>query len=339
MKTLLIALATTTALAGAASAEGIKAFNIGILGGENAQDRMTNTECFRAKVEAELGVPTKIFTPADYDGVIQGLLGGTLDYAWLGASAYAKTYLTNPEAVDVVLTKQNVDGTTGYYSIGFARADSGITSMEDAKGKTFAFADPNSTSGYLVPGAELLEGYGKLEDYFAEVKMSGGHEQSIVGVANGDFDAAVAWADGLGAWEDGFTSGAFRKAADSGVVDLTTMKEIWRSALIPEGPMVVRRALPQDVKDKMYAMLDTMWETDPECAYAVAAGEAQDFAFLVDRDAVDIVDQRVGKRRGGKSKARAGSKKKKRRTSNRAQGYEVLRHNDGKRKRSKPSNK
>ena len=164
--------------------------------------------------------------------------------------------------------------------------------MDDAKGKVFAFADPNSTSGYLVPGAELREGYGKLEDYFAEVKMSGGHEQSIVGVANGDFDAAVAWADGLGNWEDGFNSGAFRKAADSGLVDMSTMQEIWRSKLIPEGPMVVRRTLPQDAKDKMLAMLDTMWETDPECAYAVAAGEAKDFVPVTHEDYLGIIAAR-----------------------------------------------
>jgi phosphonate transport system substrate-binding protein len=293
MKKLLTATAMTAVFASSAFAqEAITEFNIGILGGENAQDRMTNLECFRAKVEAELGVPTKLFTPADYDGVIQGLLGGTLDFAWLGASAYAKTYLTNPEAVDVMLTKQNTDGTTGYYSIGFAKVDSGIKSMEDAKGKTFAFADPNSTSGYLVPGAELTETYGKLEDYFAEVKMSGGHEQSIVGVANGDFDAGVAWADGLGNWEDGFNSGAFRKAADSGLVDMTTITEIWRSKLIPEGPMVVRRTLPQDAKDKMLAMLDTMWETDPECAYAVAAGEAKDFVPVTHEDYLGIIAAR-----------------------------------------------
>lgn len=287
MQKLLTATALTAILASSAFAqESITEFNIGILGGENAQDRMTNLECFRAKVEAELGVPTKLFTPADYDGVIQGLLGGTLDFGWLGASAYAKVYLTNPEAVDVMLTKQNTDGTTGYYAIGFAKADSGITSMDDAKGKVFAFADPNSTSGYLVPGAELTEKYGKLEDYFAEVKMSGGHEQSIVGVANGDFDAGVAWADGLGNWEDGYNSGAFRKAADSGLVDMTTIQEIWRSKLIPEGPMVVRKTMPQDVKDKMYALLDTMWETDPTCAYAVAAGEAKDFV-PVEHEAYD----------------------------------------------------
>lgn len=294
MKKLALALVATTALSGVAFAEshGLKEFNIGILGGENAQDRLASTECLRVKTEELLGVPVKLFTPADYDGVIQGLLGGTLDYAWLGASAYAKVYLTNPEAVDVALTKQNTDGTTGYYSIGFAKIDSGINSMDDAKGKVFAFADPNSTSGYLVPAAELTAKYGKLEDYFAEVKMSGGHEQTIVGVANGDFAAGVSWADGLGNWEDGFTSGAFRKAVDAGLVDMTTMKEIWRSALIPEGPMVLRRELPQDVKDKMVAMLDTMWADDKECAYNVAAGEAQDFVPVKHEDYLGIIAAR-----------------------------------------------
>lgn len=278
MKSVLLALTATTALSGAAFAQdAIKEFNIGILGGENAQDRLTNQECFRAKIEEALGVPVKLFAPADYDGVIQGLLGGTIDYAWLGASAYAKIYLTDPAAVELKLTKQNVDDSTGYYSIGFARADSGITSMDDAKGKIFAFADPNSTSGYLVPGAELMAKYGKLEEYFSEVKMSGGHEQTIVGVHNGDFAAGVSWADGLGNWEDGYNSGAFRRAADAGLVDMANLVEIWRSALIPEGPMVIRAALPADVKDKVTALTADLWETDKECAYNVAAGDAKDF--------------------------------------------------------------
>ncbi|MBA4324223.1 MAG: phosphonate ABC transporter substrate-binding protein [Rhodobacter sp.] len=278
MQKLLTATALTAILASSAFAqEAITEFNIGILGGENAQDRLTNQECFRAAIEAELGVPVKLFAPADYDGVIQGLLGGTIDYAWLGPSAYAKIYLTDPTAVDLKLTKQNVDGSTGYYSIGFARADSGITSIEDAKGKVFAFADPNSTSGYLVPGAELMATFGPLEEFFGEVKMSGGHEQSIVGVHNGDFDAGVSWADGLGNWEDGFNSGAFRRAADAGLVDMNNLVEIWRSKLIPEGPLVIRSALPQEVKDKVTNLTANLWETDPECAYNVAAGDAKDF--------------------------------------------------------------
>lgn len=292
MKHLILALAATTALTGAAAAEGIKEFNIGILGGENAQDRMTSNECYRAAIEKELGVPVKVFTPADYDGVIQGLLGGTLDMAWLGASAYAKTYLTDPEAVEVTLTKQNSDGSTGYYSIAFARKDSGITKIEDAKGKVFAFGEPNSTSGYLVPGAELIATYGPLENYFSEVKFSGGHEQTIVGVANGDFAAGVSWADGLGNWEDGYNSGAFRKAADAGLVDMNDLVEIWKSKMIPEGPMVVRKALPQDVKDKVTKLTADLHETDKACAYGVAAGEAKDFVPVKHDEYLGIIEAR-----------------------------------------------
>ena len=276
MKKLLALLAATTCI-GTAHAQEIKEFNIGILGGENAQDRMTSNECYRAAIEKELGVPVKLFTPADYDGVIQGLLGGTLDMAWLGASAYAKIYMTDAKAVEVELTKQNLNDATGYYSIAFARKDSGITSMEDTKGKSFAFAEPNSTSGYLVPAAELTAKYGPLDKFFSEVKMSGGHEQTIVGVNNGDFAAGVSWADGVGNWEDGYSSGAFRKAADAGLVDMNNLVELWRSSLIPEGPMVVRAALPADVKEKVTKLTADLWETDKACAYGVAAGDAKDF--------------------------------------------------------------
>jgi phosphonate transport system substrate-binding protein len=292
MKTILAALLATAATIGAAQAQGITEFRIGILGGENAQDRLTSNECFRAKIEEALGVPVRLFTPADYDGVIQGLLGGSLDYAWLGASSYAKIYLTDPNAVEVRLTKQNVDGSTGYYSIGFARKDSGITSMDDAKGKSFVFADPNSTSGYLVPAAELIATYGPLENYFSEVRFSGGHEQSLVGVYNGDAAAGVSWADGLGAWEDGYNSGAFRRASDAGLIDMNNLVEIWKSKLIPEGPMVLRSALPADVKDKVTQLTADLHETDKECAYGVAAGEAKDFVPVAHEEYLGIIAAR-----------------------------------------------
>ena len=292
MKTLLSVLAATTLLAGVAQAQAIKEFNIGILGGENAQDRLTSQECYRAAIEASLGVPVKLFTPADYDGVIQGLLGGTLDMAWLGASAYAKIFLTDPASVELALTKQNLDGSTGYYSIGFARKDSGITTIEEAKGKVFAFAEPNSTSGYLVPGAEMTAAFGPLDQFFSEVKFSGGHEQTIVGVANGDFAAGVSWADGLGNWEDGYNSGAFRRASDAGLVDMNDIVQIWQSKLIPEGPMVVRAALPADVKAKVVQLTADLWETDPKCAYGVAAGDAKDFVPVAHSEYEGVVAAR-----------------------------------------------
>ncbi len=302
MKNLLAILAATTALAGAATAGDITGFNIGLLGGENAQDRLNSNECLRTYAEEELGVPVKLFAPADYDGVIQGLLGGTIDMAWLGASGYAKTYLTDPEAVEPVLVKANLDGSYTYYSIGFARKDSGITSLADVKGKSFGFGDPNSTSGYLIPSVEIpkITGHSmKSGEYFGEVKFTGGHEQTIVAVNNGDINAGVTWADGQGNWEDGFNSGALRKAVDAGLVDMNDLVEIWRSKPIPEGPVVVRKALPADVKERMTALVAGLKEKDPDCAYGVAAGDTAGFVPITHAYYETIIEVRRQKIESG----------------------------------------
>ena len=294
MKKMLAALLATTVVAAPLHAQDITGFNIGILGGENAQDRLTNQECYRAAIEKSLGVPVKIFTPADYDGVIQGLLGGTLDMAWLGASAYAKIYLTDAEAVTPVLVKQNMDGSIGYYSIGIARKDSGITSVEDMKGKVMGFGDPNSTSGYLIPNVEMSQAGIDMEPgkYFSDVRFTGGHEQTIVAVNNGDIDGGVTFADGQGAWEDGYNSGALRKAADAGLVDMNDLVQIWKSKEIPEGPMVVRNSLPEDVRSKVTDLTANLWETDADCAYGVAGGEAKDFIPVTHEQYNSIVEAR-----------------------------------------------
>lgn len=284
MKKIIAAALATTTLATGAFADGhaISEFNIGLLGGENAQDRLNSNECLRAYAEEALGVPVKLFAPADYNGVIQGLLGGTIDMAWLGASSYAAVYLEDAEAVTPVLVKTNLDGSFSYHSIGFARADSGITSLDDMAGKVFGFGDPNSTSGYLIPSVEIPQAGYTMEagDHFGDVVFTGGHEQTIVAVNNGDIDGGVTWADGQGEWEDGFNSGALRKAVDAGLIDMNDLVEIWRSKPIPEGPVVLRTSLPADVQATMVELVGNMIETDADCAYGIAAGETAGFSAI-----------------------------------------------------------
>ncbi|MAQ83970.1 MAG: phosphonate ABC transporter substrate-binding protein [Maritimibacter sp.] len=289
---------TATAIASGAVAQDIEEFRIGILGGENAQDRMNSYACLQDYAEEALGVPIKLFAPADYNGVIQGLLGGTLDMAWLGASGYAAVYLEDPEAVTPALVKINLDGSYGYHSIGFARADSGITSLEDMQGKAFGFGDPNSTSGYLIPSIEIPEETGasmESGDYFGEVKFTGGHEQTIVAVFNGDIEGGVTWADGQGNWEDGYNSGALRKAVDAGLIDMNELVEIWKSKVIPEGPVVVRTALPEEVKATMIELVDNLQETDPDCAYGVAAGDTLGFDPITHDAYLSVIEARKAK--------------------------------------------
>lgn len=300
MKHFIAAALATTALTSAALADerAVTEFRIGILGGENAQDRLNSYQCLADYTAEALGVETKLFAPADYNGVIQGLLGGTLDMAWLGASSYAAVHLQDPDVVEPVLVKINLDGSYGYHSIGFARKDSGITSLDDMQGKVFGFGDPNSTSGYLIPSIEIPQTTGQSMDsgdYFGEVKFTGGHEQTIVAVNNGDVNGGVTWADGQGNWEDGYNSGALRKAVDAGLIDMNDLVEIWRSNPIPEGPVVLRSALPDDVKATMTALVDGLYEQDADCAYGVAAGDSLGFDPITHAAYVSIVQARKAK--------------------------------------------
>lgn len=280
-KKLLLAAACAAAFATTApvSAGDMKEFRIGILGGENEADRLRNFQCMVDHLPKVLGVEkVSLFPAADYDGVIQGLLGGTLDYAELGASGYAKVYLADPDAVDPILTTIQTDGSTGYYSVMVTRKDSGIKSLEDMKGKTLCFADPDSTSGYLVPSVTLPEKVGgPLDQYFGKTRFAGGHENGVLAAVKGDCDASVTWTSGVGEFDDGYTSGNLRKMVDKGILDMGDLVQLWQSPLIPNGPIVVRASMSADAKAKFKAFMTKLPETDPQCFSAIQGGEYKGF--------------------------------------------------------------
>lgn len=249
-------------------------FRIGFLGDEAAQDILTRNSCLQGYVEAAYGVPAKLFTFKDYAGTMESMLGGNLDYTWFGSSGYAGIYLEDPNAVVPVLTRMQPTGDTGYYSVMVTRADSGIESLEDLEGKSLGFADPNSTSGYLIPSIELTEApYNlKFEDYFSSTDFMGGHENGVLAVLNGDVDAAVTWVSGVGEWSEGYSSGNLRKMVDKGILNMDDIKQIWSSKLIPNGPIVMPKRLPQEARDVMVGMKQWIHANDPECSENVANG-------------------------------------------------------------------
>lgn len=286
-----VSIAALTA-GGAQAEDKITEFRIGILGGENEADRLRSYECFATRMEALLGVPVKLYPAADYAGTIEGLKGGNLDFAELGASGYAAIYLDGADLVEPIVTTEQVDGSTGYYSVLVARADSGLTSVDDLKGKSLGYADPNSTSGYLVPVVSFAQQGIDPDTYFSRTQFSGGHEQNVLAVVNGDVDAGVTWASGVGEWEEGYTSGNLRKMVDKGMVDMSELREIWRSPLIPNGPVVLRTGLPQEVKDKVKASMLSFHEDDKDCMYRVAAGEMNRYVEVEPKFYETIVEAR-----------------------------------------------
>ncbi|TCN31311.1 phosphonate ABC transporter substrate-binding protein [Sinorhizobium americanum] len=294
LKKALLGAVALIALAGHAQAEDLKEFRIGIMGGENEADRLRNYQCLVDKLPAAIGVEkVSLFPAADYDGVIQGLLGGTLDYAELGASGYAKIYLAKADAVEPILTTVQTDGSTGYHSIMVARKDSGITKLEDLKGNKLGFADPDSTSGYLVPLVTLPEAIGApVKEYFGETGFGGGHENLVLEVLKGTFDAGTTFGSGVGEFKDGYTSGNLRKMVDKGVLDMNDLVELWRSPLIPNGPIVVRTTMNDDMKAKFKQFMMDLPKTDAACFSAIQGGDFTGFTEVNSDFYKPIIDAR-----------------------------------------------
>ena len=176
---------------GAAQADEIKEFRIGILGGENEADRLRNYQCLSDQLKTLLGVEkVSLFPAADYDGVIQGLLGGTLDYAELGAEALAKVYLENrdasrtgPDTVQPTVRR--------LLSIMWSRAIRASRRSRD-EGQASWACRSYSTSGYLIPYV-AAEGHrwGGEGLFRLEPGSAAAIEQLVLEVLKGTFDAGT----------------------------------------------------------------------------------------------------------------------------------------------------
>lgn len=231
---------------------------IGILSSENEQDRLSRNEPMRAFLAQKLGVEVEIFTAGNFDGVIQAMAASQIEFAFYGSSAYAAVWTATDGKVIPLLTSTNLDGSTGYYSIITVRCDSGITDLAGLEGKTLAFADPDSTSGYAVPLYNLVNVEGiDPETYFGAIPFSGSHEAGVQGVVAGTFDAAATY-------QDSAINGIYQNMEDKGMIPEGEVCVIWESPEITSGPFTARAELPPEMIEEVTAALEAFPIEDPE---------------------------------------------------------------------------
>jgi phosphonate transport system substrate-binding protein len=255
----------------------VPAFRIGILGGALGEYQLKAFACLDRLVEQKMKVPAELFTSANYDGVMQGLLDGELDAAGLGAASYAGIYLRDPDAVEPVLAIKQLDGSLGYHSVLFVRADSPYQTLDDLRGRSVMFTDRDSTSGFLVPNYELSRNGYPLR-YFGSFGFSGSHPGAVEAVLDRQFDAGVTWTSGIGPFEEGHSRGNLRRMVQDGRLDMSDLRIVWSSSLIAEGPIVVRKKLPQEAKDAYKQLLLDLPEQHSSCFEAIAGGSAIGYA-------------------------------------------------------------
>jgi phosphonate transport system substrate-binding protein len=213
---------------------------VGLIPSEDSRAMIANSQAMMDMLSKALGMPVKPFVAADYNGVIEALRSKRLDVAYLGPFSYVLgASVADIEAFAVAETKKA--GRTYYHSLIVANKDSGIKTVADLKGKTFAFVDPSSTSGHLFPKAGLIKvGFNPDKD-FGRVIFSGSHDANAVAIQNKRVDA-VAIADRI-----------LDAAIAKGLAKREDLVVVWKSDPIPESPTVWRRDLDPALKKRIQA--------------------------------------------------------------------------------------
>ena len=265
---------------------------IGLLGGENDADRLQRVDGYKKLIETTFGVPTKLLMASDYAGVIQAFAAGQVDLSYMSPASYAAAWLESKGNIVPLTTSQEQDGSISYVAVAYVRADSGITSIEQLKGKSLAWADPNSASGYLIPRSEFRAMGIDPESgkYFSRTGFGGGHEQAVVAVLNKQYDAGVTWSSGLGDVKDGYTRGALRVMVEKKLLNMSDLRIIWKSRPIVNGPLAVRGDTPAEFQADMLALHRAIPRTNPDIFHSMDMGSSTDWVEVKHADYQVFVD-------------------------------------------------
>lgn len=181
---------------------------------------------------------------SDYAGVVEAMRNGQVDIAFFPPAAYV---LAEQRAKARVILKSMFKGQSAYYSAIITRKDSGISKLADLKGKTFAFVDPNSTSGSIYPRVMLLDAGIKPERDFAHVIQAGGHDVVVLSVLNRKVDAGACYANDAKGAEAAWTNPQLVPNA----ADRAMIKVVAFSRPIPSDNIAVRSDLDADLVMKV----------------------------------------------------------------------------------------
>lgn len=219
-----------------------------IVPAENASGVMDRYTPFANYLSKELGVKVTVRTVQDYAALIEGQRSGNIHIAYYGPASFARARLTGVQT-DAFAIDVNNDGTKGYFSVFYVKADSPYKTIADLKGKNLGLVDPNSTSGNNVPRFELDKMKIEPEKFFDKVVFTGSHENAVLALSQGTVDvAANAWTSDDDSYLYRMITKGMLKKADGTPMKVEDFRIIHKSQPIINGPTTYLSSLPADAK-------------------------------------------------------------------------------------------
>jgi len=227
--------------------------NFGFISTEASQNIKSDWQPLIDDMEKQTGLKVKAFFASDYAGIIEGMRFNKVQLAWMGnKSAMEAVDRSNGE---VFAQMVNADGTQGYYSHLIVHKDSPYKTVDDIlkNGKSLSFGngDPNSTSGFLVPGFYVFAQNKVDPKTLFKVVRNANHETNALAVANKQVDVATNNSENL------------EKIQQRYPEKFNEIKIIWTSPLIALDPLVINKGLSEATKTKIKNFFYNYAKVDP----------------------------------------------------------------------------
>ena len=262
-----LAVAITTYTTNAAGAQELKELKIALLPTDTPDEEIKAHKPMTDHLAKALGIPVTVQIGIDY----------------LGPFSYVLAHESMKGTVEPLVTGvRKSSGVSTYNSVFLVRRDSGINKVTDiGKKHAFGFADPASTSGYLVPLWHLQKlGIDPNRD-FKSVFFAGGHAAVQMALQNGKIQAA------------GDNLPSFHKLVKQGRVKEKDIKIIWTSPPIPGSPITIRADVPWEIKYKLIKAFMSIPEGVVTYEGKIARYEP---AYDSDYDIIRDIREAVGKK-------------------------------------------
>jgi phosphonate transport system substrate-binding protein len=215
--------------------------NFGLISTESSQNLKQNWLPLFADLERQTGIKAKPFFASDYAGIIEGMRFKKVQAAWLGNKSAMEA--VDRSGAEVFAQQLAANGSLGYYSHLVVHRDSALSSVEDvlknAKSLSFGNGDPNSTSGFLVPGFYVFAKNNVDPKKIFKVTRAANHETNLLTVAMKQVDVATA------------NSEALERLQAVQPEKFKDIKVIWTSPLIASDPILMLKDLPEATKQKL----------------------------------------------------------------------------------------
>jgi phosphonate transport system substrate-binding protein len=217
------------------SAQALKELRISAIPDENPQEMLRIYTPFADYLSKEVGLPVKFTPVVDYAATVEGLAANRLEMVWYGGLTSVQASRQAKGARRIIMRKEDAD----FKSHFITRKDTGIKTLSDLKGKTFAFGSVSSTSGHLMPRYFLLKNGINPEKDLSKFSFSGAHDATAAWVEAGQVNAGAL---NFLVWD---------KLVETKKVDLSKVSIFWTTPPYVDYVWTVRAGVDKATVDKI----------------------------------------------------------------------------------------